>query len=172
MPFSETISYQHLSFLRKEWGGHSFPQWLEGWLTAVILLYSMYFFIYVLTNASAVVNIFPSYHDLYFWSQVSNLSSRTVSVTRREILTFSMMNIHTDSVQHSVTDYSYLILSLGMYWIYSLWHNYRLWHFYINVSKFHVHEAFSFLKVIMINFSQLNNSWFNNTVSFMYKNNF
>lgn len=120
MPFSETISYQHLSFLRKEWGGHSFPQWLEGWLTAVILLYSMYFFIYVLTNASAVVNIFPSYHDLYFWSQVSNLSSRTVSVTRREILTFSMMNIHTDSVQHSVTDYSYLILSLGMYWIYSL----------------------------------------------------
>lgn len=47
---------------------------LSGWKAGeptVMLLYSMLFFIDVLANASAVVNISPRHHDLDFWFKVS-----------------------------------------------------------------------------------------------------
>lgn len=49
---------------------------LSGWKASestVIWPYSTLFFIGVLTNASAVVNIFPRHHDLDFWFKVNKV---------------------------------------------------------------------------------------------------
>lgn len=80
---------------------------LSGWKSSeptVILLYSILFFIDMLVNASAVVNIFSPGAIMWIFG-LKSLSSRTVGIARTEILTFRMMN---KLYQHSVT-YYYLI---------------------------------------------------------------